>query len=312
MSDSTTNLTVKEGGEPSGARLLPHPDSHNIIFFNGMDNQEVMRITPDGRLVKGPGLSDDAASLLFFDSCKKVFGNAADELRDLRAARVEADDLRKYLNEEISVNSELGDELLAERATFAEFKLKTWEGQRTLRAERDKLLGFYTEIVRELGDDLVLKRIRELTARAESAEAELSSIGCRAQKLSLQAFDAQVARAEAAEAEVERLKHGVKTCDGTMVVDGNDMYDWGWETPQSAQGRRDEAIATKLAGVHAAVVEACKNAQMKVLVWYPENTRSYIHPNQLTEIYKSQVTECLAAIEAVFEAGGQQQEGNPK
>lgn len=203
MSDSTTNLTVKEGREPSGTRLLPHPDSHNIIFFSGMDNQEVMRITPDGRLVKGPGLSDDTASLLFFDSCKKVFGNAADELRDLRAARAEADDLRRYLNEEISTNSELGDELLAERATFAEFRNHAWEQQRVLRAEVEKLKG-------------------------------------------------------------------------------------------------------ELSGIRTAVIEACRNAQMKVLVWYPENTRNYIHPNQLAEIYKSQVTECLAAIERVFGESGRQ------
>lgn len=143
------------------------------------------------------------------------------------------------LNDEIGTSSELGDELLAERATFAEFKLKTWDEQRTLRAERDKLLGFYTEIVRELGDDLVLKRIRELTVRAEAAEA-------------------------------------------------------------------------KLASVRAAVVDACRNAQKKVLLWYPENTRSYIHPNQLAGIYESQVTECIAAIEAVFEAGGPQQEDSTK
>lgn len=45
MSDSTTNLTVKEGGGLSSSRLLPHPDSHNIIFFSDA-NQEVMRITP--------------------------------------------------------------------------------------------------------------------------------------------------------------------------------------------------------------------------------------------------------------------------
>lgn len=109
------------------------------------------------------------------------------------------------LNDEIGTSSELGDELLAERATFAEFKKHAWEQQRVLRAEVEKL------------------------------KAELS-------------------------------------------------------------------------GIRTAVIEACRNAQMKVLVWYPENTRNYIHPNQLTEIYKSQVTECLAAIERVFGENGRQQE----
>lgn len=40
---------------------------------------------------------------------------------------------------------------------------------RQLVAERDKLLGFYTEIVRELGDDLVVKRIRDLTKERDDA-----------------------------------------------------------------------------------------------------------------------------------------------
>lgn len=176
------------------------------------------------------------------------------------------------LNDEIGTSSELGDELLAERATFAEFKLKTWEEQRTLRAERDKLLGFYTEIVRELGDDLVLKRIRELTARAESAE-----------------HDCRVLAAQLNDVETELVDHKNALAVASRSADEQMRY-------------KREAEA-KLAGVHAAVVEACKNAQMKVLVWYPENTRSYIHPNQLAEIYESQTTECMAAIEAVFEPG---------
>lgn len=32
------------------------------------------------------------------------------------------------------------------------------------------------------------------------------------------------------EREVERLKTGIKTNDVTMIVDGNDMCDWGWST----------------------------------------------------------------------------------
>jgi len=28
--------------------------------------------------------------------------------------------------------------------------------------------------------------------------------------------------------ELERIKEGIKQCKITMIVDGNDMVDWGW------------------------------------------------------------------------------------
>jgi hypothetical protein len=31
-----------------------------------------------------------------------------------------------------------------------------------------------------------------------------------------------------ARSELTRIKDGIKRCQGTMIVDGNDMYDWGW------------------------------------------------------------------------------------
>lgn len=33
-------------------------------------------------------------------------------------------------------------------------------------------------------------------------------------------------------AELARIKDGIKRVEGTMIVDGNDMYDWGW-TPSA-------------------------------------------------------------------------------
>lgn len=41
-------------------------------------------------------------------------------------------------------------------------------------AERDKLLGYYTEIVKELGHDLALKTIRELRAELEEAKKDVA------------------------------------------------------------------------------------------------------------------------------------------
>lgn len=65
----------------------------------------------------------------------------------------------------------------------------------------------------------------------------------------------------------------------------------------------ERELAAERVRLKEAAITACRNAQMKVLVWYPENTRSYIHPNQLAGIYESQTTECMAAIEEVFEPG---------
>ncbi len=31
-------------------------------------------------------------------------------------------------------------------------------------------------------------------------------------------------------AELSRIKEGVRHCNATMIVDGNDMFDWGWTT----------------------------------------------------------------------------------
>lgn len=30
--------------------------------------------------------------------------------------------------------------------------------------------------------------------------------------------------------ELSRIKDGIKRCQGTMIIDGNDMFDWGWTT----------------------------------------------------------------------------------
>ena len=40
--------------------------------------------------------------------------------------------------------------------------------------------------------------------------------------------------------ELERIKDGIKRCDATMIVDGNDMYDWGWQKQTDAKPRNIE------------------------------------------------------------------------
>jgi hypothetical protein len=35
------------------------------------------------------------------------------------------------------------------------------------------------------------------------------------------------------EKELERIKGGIKRCDSVLIVDGNDMADWGWLTIKS-------------------------------------------------------------------------------
>lgn len=29
--------------------------------------------------------------------------------------------------------------------------------------------------------------------------------------------------------DLDRIKHGIKTTNAEMIVDGNDMIDWGWQ-----------------------------------------------------------------------------------
>ena len=97
------NLICKSGAS------LTTPDIMNSTTFCSAGG-EVMRITSEGRLEKGAGLSDDAASLLFFDACQKVFSNAADELRDLRAEVVRLQSARyKYEDDpEMVFDEDLG------------------------------------------------------------------------------------------------------------------------------------------------------------------------------------------------------------
>jgi hypothetical protein len=43
------------------------------------------------------------------------------------------------------------------------------------------------------------------------------------------------------EEQLDRLKEGIKTCNITMVVDGNDMCDWGWTTQEMVNKERANA-----------------------------------------------------------------------
>lgn len=69
-----------------------------------------------------------------------------------------------------------------------------------LRAERDKLLGYYHEIVAELGDDLALKCIRDLRAEVERFKiygtAELAAINPNVESY-CKHWEARAERAEA-------------------------------------------------------------------------------------------------------------------
>lgn len=52
--------------------------------------------------------------------------------------------------------------------------------------------------------------------------------------------------AESAKAdELARIKTGIKRCEITMIVDGNDMCDWGWTTQECVNRRRHLESSTK-------------------------------------------------------------------
>lgn len=42
--------------------------------------------------------------------------------------------------------------------------------------------------------------------------------------------------------ELLRIKHGIKHLEVTMIVDGNDMADWGWITPKMAREREEDLL----------------------------------------------------------------------
>lgn len=66
--------------------LLSIPNN-SISFQNS--SKVIMRITPEGRLEKGEGLSDDEVSVQLFEVCQKVFGGKLKDLED-RLARESA------------------------------------------------------------------------------------------------------------------------------------------------------------------------------------------------------------------------------
>jgi len=71
-----------------------------------------------------------------------------------------------------------------------------------LRAERDKLLGYYHEIVAELGDDLALKRICAMKAEAERLTARCDKLDRENARMLDFSCVETLARAERAEAEL--------------------------------------------------------------------------------------------------------------
>jgi len=78
-------------------------------------------------------------------------------------------------------------------------------------------------------------------------------------------------------------------------------HNWMFQEISEEALKRAETAETKLAGVRAAVVDACKNALHRPLVWYPEKTQAYIHPNSVLEINEFQTKACVAAVQAVFD-----------
>lgn len=38
--------------------------------------------------------------------------------------------------------------------------------------------------------------------------------------------------------ELDRIKKGIKTCDPCLIIDGNDMTDWGWSTHKALNNAR--------------------------------------------------------------------------
>jgi hypothetical protein len=163
-------------------------ETHDKPARHAIPNDEQCSLAE--RLYEGRNIYLSDACQILADRDREVYGPLLEE----------RDDLREYLNTEIATNSELGDELLAERAAYAEFRNYAWEEQKKLRAERDKLLGFHTEIVKELGDDLVLKRLKDLRAELAAQKVQ-NNHNWQFQEIAEEA----IGRAERAEESLKKL-----------------------------------------------------------------------------------------------------------
>jgi 3-phosphoglycerate kinase len=51
-------------------------------------------------------------------------------------------------------------------------------------------------------------------------------------------------------AELARIKEGIKTADRTLIVDGNDMADWGWSTTKNRNAACYEAAMQIIHGAN--------------------------------------------------------------
>lgn len=71
---SKQNWTIRESSP-----LLSVPNTYTS-FHDG--SKEILRITREGRLEKGPHLSDDEVSVRLFEICKNTFGGKMKELED--------------------------------------------------------------------------------------------------------------------------------------------------------------------------------------------------------------------------------------
>lgn len=82
----------------------------------------------------------------------------------------------------------------------------------------------------KLGAETLESLVRERDNLVAKLEAEVKTIEGWQRRYDEKQLDCSELRQQlaSAQAEILRIKHGIKTTEGTMIVDGKDMYDWGW------------------------------------------------------------------------------------
>ena len=162
--------------------------------------------------------------------------------------------------------------------------------------------------------DAIKAICNEETARAERAEASLHALRLVCGTTDADRFSTWVdranARAEKAEAELKAEQDNSAIAEIELKVSraivSKIWVQLGSPTYQQLKGRSiydliDELkaeLAAERARLRKIALAACKEAQIKPMVWYPN--RSSIDPNSLGMINQLQVDACVAAIDAAM------------
>ena len=129
---------------PKTNLLVPAPQPNFLLSFNH-HNREVLRITPDGRLVTGEGLSADEATQ---EAAKLLIASFEAEIKKMVEKRIAAErETTKQLRSELNY-AKVSEELYHDEGTQLREKVRVLREALALAAESGELTGWYFQQAR--------------------------------------------------------------------------------------------------------------------------------------------------------------------